>query len=170
MGKAFTISRVGHIGIQVTDMDRSVQWYQDTLNLNFTGRWPAGKGQELTFLRFSEDHHNIILFSHPNEVDPDTKGRSYNPLQHIALEVSNRDEWLKALADVKRKGVPIIHGPLVHGPEGDPTNIGGSGSRSFYFHDPDGNLLEIFCEMMKVPNDEPFPRPEYAKEFLQVFG
>jgi len=45
---------------------------------------------------------------------------------------------------------------------GDPRNIGGSGTRSFYFEDPDGNSLELYCDMMRVPNGEPFPRPEYA--------
>ena len=45
----------------------------------------------------------------------------------------------------------------------------GSGSRSFYFLDPDGNRLEIFCDGMKVPNGEKFPRAEYAdaiKDFM----
>ena len=38
----------------------------------------------------------------------------------------------------------------------------GSGSRSFYFNDPDGNRLEIFTDGMKVPNGETIPRAEYA--------
>ena len=36
---------------------------------------------------------------------------------NIALEVADRDEWL-ILADLKRKGVEIVQGPLIHGPEG----------------------------------------------------
>ena len=31
MAKTFDISRVGHVGIQVTDFDRSLQWYTQTL-------------------------------------------------------------------------------------------------------------------------------------------
>ena len=42
MGKGFTISRVGHVGLHVTDMDRSLTWYRDILGLTLTGRWPAG--------------------------------------------------------------------------------------------------------------------------------
>jgi catechol-2,3-dioxygenase len=38
MAKGFTISRVGHIGIQVTNVDRSLQWYSDILGLTLTGR------------------------------------------------------------------------------------------------------------------------------------
>ena len=168
MAKAFQISRVGHIGIQVTDMNRSQEWYTGTLGLTLTGRWPQGEDREICFLRFNDDHHNIVLFTHPTDVAPGSWDAGYQPLQHIALEVESRDEWLKALADMRRKGVEIVEGPLVHGPEGTPSNIGGSGSRSFYFLDPDGNRIEIFCDMMKVPNDEPFPRPEYGDVFIRA--
>ena len=128
----------------------------------------TGEDREICFLRFNDDHHNIVLFTHPTDVAPGSWDAGYQPLQHIALEVESRDEWLKALADMRRKGVEIVEGPLVHGPEGTPSNIGGSGSRSFYFLDPDGNRIEIFCDMMKVPNDEPFPRPEYGDVFSRA--
>jgi catechol 2,3-dioxygenase len=168
MERAFTIRRVGHVGIHVTDMDRSLQWYRDVLGLTLTGRWPMGEAGELAFMRFTDDHHNIVLFTHPTPVTEENRRAGYNALQHIALELADRDEWLKALADLRRKGVEIVQGPLVHGPEGGTgpgRNLGGSGSRSFYIRDPDGNLLELYTDMMKVPNGEPFPRPEYADVF-----
>ena len=175
MGKSFAINRIGHIGVHVTDVDKSLKWYTEILGLTLTGRWPLGEDGEVVFMRFNEDHHNIVLFTHPTDVDPDTKHLGYNGLQHIAMEVKDRDEWLKALADLRRKGVEIVRGPLIHGGEGSvgpaiealrrPNSLGGSGSRSFYFLDPDGNLLEIYTEMMKVPNDEQFPRQEYANVF-----
>ncbi|MEE8519685.1 MAG: VOC family protein [Dehalococcoidia bacterium] len=166
MGKGFSINRVGHVGIHVTDMDRSLEWYRDILGLTLTGRWPlGGPGKELAFMRFDDDHHNIVLFTHPTPVDAETWDSGFNGLQHIAMEIEDRDEWLKALADLQRKEVEIVQGPLVHGFEGGTgpgTNLGGSGSRSFYFLDPDGNRLELFTEMMKVPNGDEFPTPDYA--------
>ena len=169
MARGFTISRVGHVGIQVTDVSRSLAWYRDVLGLTLTGRWPMGEHGEMAFMRFTDDHHNVVLFTHPTRVTDETRHAGYNALQHIALEVADRDEWLKALATLHRKGVEITLGPLVHGPEGSvgaPVNFsGGSGSRSFYFKDPDGNLLEIYADMMQVPDGEPFPRPEYAEVF-----
>lgn len=170
MARAFTISRVGHVGIQVTDLDRSLEWYRDVLGLSLTGRWSMGEASEMAFMRFTDDHHNIVLFTHPTPVTDENRHVGYNALQHIALEVSDRDEWLKALADLRRKGVKIIGGPLVHGPEGTDQAgrfEGGSGSRSFYFLDPDGNRLELYTDMMKVPDGEPFPRPAYADVFKQ---
>ena len=164
MDKPFRISRVGHVGIQVTDMDRSLDWYTDTLGMTLTGRWPMRRGRELVFLRFDDDHHNIVLFTHPSPVDPETRDVGYRALQHIALEIESRDEWLKALAALKRRGVEIVNGPVVHGLEGrggPGPFIGASGSRSFYLEDPDGNSIELFTDMMKVPNGEQFPRESY---------
>ncbi|MCZ6873417.1 MAG: VOC family protein [bacterium] len=168
MSNGFTISRVGHVGIQVTNVDRSLAWYRDILGLTVTGRWGMGDG-EMVFMRFGDDHHNIVLFTHPGEVTDENRNAGFNGLNHIALEVETRDEWLKALADLREKGVEIISGPLIHGPEGSGAGsfIGGSGSRSFYFLDPDGNRLEIYTDMMKVPNGEPFPRAEYDGVFQQ---
>lgn len=119
----------------------------------------------MAFLWFTDMHHDIVSFTHPKHEEDTNRHIGYNGLQHVAMEVENRDEWLKALADLKRKGVEIISGPLVHGPESQPWNIGGSGTRSFYFLDPDGNSLKIYCDMMKVPNGEQFPREEYQAVF-----
>ncbi len=166
MARGFSINRVGHVGIHVTNMDRSLEWYRDILGLTLTGRWPlGGPDRELAFMRFNDDHHNIVLFTHPTPVDPETKDSGFNGLQHIAMEIEDRDEWLKALADLQRKEVEIVEGPLIHGFEGGSGRgnlIGGSGSRSFYFLDPDGNRLELYTDMMKVSNGEEFPTPDYA--------
>ncbi len=161
MAGKFTISRVGHVGLYVSDIDRSLAWYTEVLGLTLTGRWPMPGGGEIVFLRFGDNHHDIVLMPNPDQSGE--KGGSKR-LQHIAMEVDSRDEWLKALAALKRAGVTITSGPLVHGFEGGTgpgTLPGGSGSRSFYFEDPDGTSLELYTDMMKVPDGLPFPTPEY---------
>jgi hypothetical protein len=35
-------------------------------------------------------------------------------------------------------------------PEGGDKFVGGSGSHAFYFLDPDGNRIEVYCWMMTV--------------------
>jgi catechol 2,3-dioxygenase-like lactoylglutathione lyase family enzyme len=115
---------------------------------------------EIVFLRFHENHHDIVLMPAPKQ----PAEKHSNRLQHIAMEIGTRDEWLKALAELKRSGVKITSGPLVHGFEGGTgpgTLPGGSGSRSFYFEDPDGNSLELYTDMMTVPEGQPFPTPDY---------
>jgi len=92
--------------------------------------------------------------------DVSADGQPFRLTQQIALEVGNRDEYLRALAHLHSRGVEPINGPLVHSMEGG-GGIRGSGSRSFHFLDPDGNRLEIFTDAMKVSNGEQFPKEEY---------
>lgn len=162
------IMRIGHVGILVSDFERSFKFYTEVLACKVTSRRSRPDGSESAFLRFDETHHDFVIASAPADVDVSEKvGQRERLIQQIAFEVENRDEFMKALAHLHTKGVKIINGPLTHGIESG-GNIEGSGSRSFYFNDPDGNRLEIFTDGMKVPNGETFPRAEYA-EALQDF-
>ena len=154
------IKRVGHVCIWVSDFERSFRFYTDVLGCTVTNRRTGEDGSGAAFLRFEDTHHDIVLFKAPE--DEDNKVERKKTLNHIALQVDDRDEFLRALAHLRSKGVEITDGPLIHGIEGG-GNAGGSGSRSFYFEDPDGNRLEIFTDMMSVPNGEEFPRKEYAQ-------
>ena len=162
------IKRIGHVGFLVSDFERSYKFYTEAIGCTLTNRRKNPDGSELAFLRFDEDHHNIVISTAPKGVDVSADGQPVRLIQQIALEVENWDEFLKALAHLHSRGVEPINGPLVHGIEGG-GGIGGSGSRSFYFLDPDGNKLEIFTDGMKVPNGEQFPREEYA-EAMKAFS
>ena len=61
----------------------------------------------MAFMRFTDDHHNFVLCFNPYSVGPEDKTDFY-VLQHIAMEIEIWDEWLKALAELKRQGVKII--------------------------------------------------------------
>ena len=159
---AINVKRIGHVGFLVSDFERSFKFYTEAIGCTVTHRSKRADGSESAFLRFDEDHHNIVIGSAPPGVDVSMDGQPVRLIQQIALEVENRDEFLRALAHLRSKGVEPVSGPLVHGIEGG-GNAGGSGSRSFYFLDPDGNRLEIFCDGMKVPNGEQFPRAEYEE-------
>ncbi len=160
------IKRIGHVGILVSDFQRSFDFYTQIMGCKITNRRQRGDGSETAFLRFNDTHHDFVIASAPEGVDVSSRVKDRLVTQ-IAFEVENRDEFLRALAHLHTNGVKIINGPLTHGIESD-GNLGGSGSRSFYFNDPDGNRLEIFTDGMKVPNGEEFPRPEYA-EALEDF-
>ena len=156
------ISRIGHVGFLVSDFERSLKFYTEVIGCTITNQSKSPDGSQRAFLRFNEDHHNIVIGTAPKGTDVSAEGQPVRLIQQIALEVENRDEFFKALAHLHSKGVEPISGPLVHGIEGG-GNLGGSGSRSFYFLDPDGNRLEIFTDSMKVPNGEQFPREEYVE-------
>ena len=162
------LKRIGHVGILVADIERSLRFYTDVLGCKITNRTKRADGSETVFLHFDDVHHDFVISSAPAGVDVTAAGQRERLVQQIAFEVKDRDAFLKALAHLHSKGVTPVSGPLIHGFEGG-GNLGGSGSRSFYFLDPDGNRLEIFTDMMRVPNGEEFPRTEYA-EALQAYA
>jgi catechol 2,3-dioxygenase-like lactoylglutathione lyase family enzyme len=152
------LNRVGHIGIHVSDVDRSIAFYRKVLGLKLTGRWgPPDIGRPICFMRIGDKHHDVVLFELPEDARKagvavtDSSSRRAPGLDHIAFEVDSREDWLKALDHVRSCGVEIVRGPYVHAPEGGEKGfVGGSGSHAFYFLDPDGNRLEIYCWMMTV--------------------
>jgi catechol 2,3-dioxygenase-like lactoylglutathione lyase family enzyme len=166
---AIRLSRVGHIGIHVSDVERSIAFYREVLGLKVTGHWgPPDFSRPICFMRIDDKHHDVVLFELAEDakkagvVAVDSRHRTTPGIDHIAFEIDSREDWLLALDHVRDRGVKIVSGPYVHGPEGGETFVGGSGSHAFYFLDPDGNRLEVYCWMMKVtgpsraaPNPDP---------------
>lgn len=152
------LDRVGHIGIHVSDIERSIDFYRKVLGLKLTGRWaPPDFRRPICFMRIGDKHHNVVLFELPEDARKaglpvvDSNHRKTSGLHHIAFEVDSREDWLNALDHVRSCGIKIVSGPYVHAPEGgDQGFVGGSGSHAFYFLDPDGNRIEIYCWMMTV--------------------
>jgi len=49
------LGRVGHIGIHVSDVDRSINFYRRVLGLKITGRWgPPDFRRPICFMRINE--------------------------------------------------------------------------------------------------------------------
>lgn len=156
----FRITGVGHVGIHVTDMDRSIEFYRRVLGLKVTGLWgPPGRKNKQCFMRIENMHHNLVLFEIPKETDrsgldlTDSAKRRIGGLHHIAFEFADREDWLLAIDHVRACGIEFVSGPYVHALEGKDEGTafaGGSGSHAFYFLDPDGNRIECYCWMMNV--------------------
>jgi catechol 2,3-dioxygenase-like lactoylglutathione lyase family enzyme len=153
------VSRIGHIGIHVGDVDRSIEFYREVLGLKLTGRWaPPDFIRPICFMRIDDKHHDVVLFELPEDAKKagvrgtDTAHRREVGLDHLAFECDSREDWLHALDHVRSCGIELVDGPTVHGHEGKQYRdfAGGSGSHAFYFLDPDGNRIEIYCWMMRV--------------------
>ena len=156
------ITGLGHVGIHVTDLDHSVEWYRKVVGLKVTVRWPKAMPPAISaagcFMRIENMHHNVVLFEIPKNFDKsgldtsDSAKRKIGGLHHVAFEFGEREDWLNAVDHVRACGVEIVAGPYVHGHEARDEKgfTGGSGSHSFYFCDPDGNRIEFYCWMMNV--------------------
>ena len=165
------IKRVGHVGILVSDFERSFEFYTEVLGCKVTSRRRRPDGAETAFLRFDETHHDFVIATAREGVDvsENVPGHARLVCSRWPLKWENRDEFMKALAHIHTHGAEIVSGPLTHGIESG-GNLEGSGSRSFYFLDPDGNRLEIFCDGMKVPNGEQFPQGGIRRRHQGLHG
>ena len=113
---------LNHVAVYVTDLKRSVEFYQKVLKLtpiprpafNFPGAWfQLGTNQELHLIAELGDP---FFKSHPNN--------------HFALKVDNLDEWEDHLE--------LSHAPYARRkPRPD-------GAWQVFLFDPDGHRIELF--------------------------
>ena len=162
------INRIGHVGILVSDFDRSLKFYTEVIGCKLTSHQKRPNGSQTAFMRFDECHHDFVIGTAPEGVDVTKPEGRERLVQQIAFEGEDREAYLDAIAHLHKHGVTPASKMLVHGPEGN-GGVHGSGSRSFYFLDPDGNRLEVYCDAVKVRNGEQFPRSEVA-EAMKAFG
>ncbi len=160
-----------HIAIEVTDMDHSIKFYRELLDLRLTERHEASEIPQipvaLAFLRSEENHHDLVLAHNPSK-----KYRARTPaddleglpgFHHFAFEMADRDTWVKQLEKVKNLGHEIIRGPVVHSPW-DPRGEGSWGeNESFYIFDPDGHRIEMFCDMATIDDEGGYTNAQGAK-------
>ncbi|WP_176594382.1 VOC family protein [Sphingobium sp. EM0848] len=122
------IQRVGHAVLKVRDMEVSKQFYVGVLGMKISSESPHA-----TFFRFNDYHHDIGVFKVSENAQPalaDQVG-----LLHIALVVDSEKSLVEMYEHLKAKGVKV-ESTLDHGM-----------THSLYIYDPDGNAIEIYCEV-----------------------
>jgi catechol 2,3-dioxygenase-like lactoylglutathione lyase family enzyme len=154
-----------HVAIEVSDVEKSIDFYRKVLGMKLTERHAAGEVQaikvELVFLRISDHHHDLNLVHLPGK-DYKRKNAQASEVNfhHMAFEYPNRAAWLKQLEHVQACGVTILRGPVLH----SPYQPGGEGSwcesESFYYEDPDGHRIENFWHMARIDEDGRFRYPD----------
>lgn len=127
------VKRIAHIVLYVRDPQTSAQWYAQVLGMQRVAQVADGPYKGGVFLSFGESDHDVALF----QASPGaTHGREF---EHIGLEVDCGGDLdaLRRLYGKMLKHNVRIHEILDHG-----VSIG------IYFFDPDGHLLEVFCQLI----------------------
>jgi len=148
----FALRKLGHVVLNVTDLDASVRFYTEVLGLQVSDRYPTTMVPGgMVFMRVNTDHHGVALVGGASALektsavehgDPATRGPS-TPLNHFAFEVGSPDEVFRARAWLRKNGVPIVF-------EGRRR----AGCQlAVEFRDPDGNNLEIYWGIDQVGTD-----------------
>ncbi|MEU7103178.1 VOC family protein [Streptomyces longwoodensis] len=124
--------RTGHIGLNVTDLDRSLAFYRDVLDFVLVGEGKE-EGRRYAFLG---DGESLVLTLWEQAGDAYDPGRS--GLHHLTFEVDSIERVTAYEQALRRRGVDFAHDGVVAHREG-------AASGGIFFHDPDGIRLEIFA-------------------------
>ncbi|MFK0253497.1 VOC family protein [Streptomyces sp. NPDC090445] len=134
--------RTGHIGLNVTDLTRSLAFYRDTLGFDLLGE---GTEEDRRFAFLGRDGELVLTLWQQAD-------SAYAPaaagLHHLAFSTDGIDEVRAYEARLRDLGVPFAYdGVVAHGE--------GAASGGIFFHDPDGTRLEISAP--KGAEDAPAP-------------
>ena len=128
------ISMIHHVNVQITDRERTREWYERVLGAEFLDRGPALNKRQLQ-LRIGTGE------IHTSDTDNPVKA----PQVHFAVEVENWDDMLAHLDQV---GVPYSKsaGGAFSGTGGSDSLQGrreDTDEHYTYISDPDDNLIEL---------------------------
>ena len=128
-GMPFHIQKVGHVVLNVTDMERSVKFYVEVLGFSISDVYPSTMVPGgMVFMRFSTDHHGVAL------VGSAKKESSRSEMHHMAFEVASLDEVFLARKRLEDTGIKVVY----EGRRRAGCQI------AVEFLDPDGHHLEIY--------------------------
>ena len=126
--------RVGHLVLNVKDVETSVKFYTEILGFEIALERP-GFG---TFLTCGKIHHDLALFQAAPDAAPVTPGGL--GLNHMALQVEDFDVLTEYYHRLNELGI-VDH------------SVDHMMTKSIYFNDPDGIGIELFCNSFENAED-----------------
>lgn len=145
------LNEIMHVGITVSDMNKSIAFYRDILGLSFQGELlMEGKETDLLFgrenckVRVAYLNGSDSMMAPPveliqfigGEAEKTSSDLHKTSISEICFKVTNIDEEYKKLI---KHGVECLSEPQFF----DFTDSGFGKSKALYFKDPDGIILEL---------------------------
>ena len=93
------VSRLQHFSVDVSDIDRSIEFYREFLDMKLTERHPAyecpGIPVDLAFMRVGNSHHDFVLTHNPQKTYTTKSGLPEDDLElgnHSAFPFPTHNE------------------------------------------------------------------------------
>jgi catechol 2,3-dioxygenase len=133
------VQSLGHVVLKVSSLERAEAFYSGILGLPIAAR--AEEPFQMTFFTLG-NHHDFAVMAVGDEAGapaPDSTG-----LFHVAFKIGNSlDELLEAKQQLAEAGIKPDF-------EMDHTV-----TKSLYFHDPDGNAVEVYVDASDAWRSDP---------------
>ena len=139
-----------HFGIYVRDLPTMLDFYTSVLGFTVTDRG-IHQGREIVFTSWDPDEHHQVILVAGREGTLDI-----NPINQLSFLVAS-------LEDLQAIWRLVAAEPTAH--DGRPMNHGNAWS--YYFRDPEGNRIEIYCHSdwyVPQPCGEPLDLSRSATE------
>ena len=114
---------IRHVALNVRDVQKSLHFYSDILGMKL--EWMPDPDN--AYLTSGQD--NLALHKLSEEAAPSTN----QLVHHIGILVKLPEDVDKWAARLRAHGISLAQQPKTHR----------DGARSFYFHDPDGLLIQL---------------------------
>lgn len=125
-------TRIGHIHLQVSDLQRALDFYTGTLGFDLVMMY----GEQAAFISAGGYHHHIGLNTW-NSLGGPPAPKNAAGLFHTAILYPTRKDLAEIFKKVYESGYPIT-GASDHGV-----------SEAIYLNDPDGNGVELYWDRPK---------------------
>ena len=125
-------TRIGHIHLQVSDLDKALAFYKDLLGFEITQRY----GASAVFISAGGYHHHIGLNTWHSKNAPPAPLNTCG-LYHTAIVYPTRKDLAVILKRLLEAKYPLT-GAADHGV-----------SEAIYLNDPDGNGVELYWDRPK---------------------
>jgi catechol 2,3-dioxygenase-like lactoylglutathione lyase family enzyme len=126
------LKRLGHVLLRVADLERSRAFYSKLLGFEVMEEDPEHGG---LFMALEGQAHTLDLFPAPDAETAPRLAPGGVGVHHVAFQVDSEDALKDAYFTLREQGVEIVRA------------VDHVSQKSIYFHDPDGNLLEIYYEL-----------------------
>ena len=112
-----------HVALNVRDVQKSLEFYSKVLGMKL--EWMPD--EDNAYLTSGQD--NLALHKLPPGVEPG----GIQTIHHIGFVVRRPEDVDRWAEQIRRHGLSLVQEPKTHR----------DGARSFYFHDPDGLLIQL---------------------------
>jgi len=124
--------KTGHVGLNVTNLERSLSFYTDIMELE-TIRESYETGKKFAFL----GHDGLVTLTLWEQSQSEFS-KSRSGLHHLAFEADSIEVVRNMEQKLAKLGVEMIYQGIVAHEEGSPSG-------GLFFLDPDGIRLEIYA-------------------------
>lgn len=124
--------QTGHIGLNVTDLDRSLDFYTGLFQFDTLAK-STDEGRRFAFLGESGGAPVLTLWEQSRGAFSD----SVPGLHHLSFQIEDTDQLSAFENRLRERNVPLLYDGVV-------AHMEGADSGGLFFKDPDGIRLEVF--------------------------